>query len=73
MGIGAKLLEEGLREVDRQGLQSMLGASPHGIGLYRKHGYVEFATKEYKLWMYDGGEGLGTVKHVVMHRPATTK
>jgi ribosomal protein S18 acetylase RimI-like enzyme len=72
MGIGSILLDEGLREADRRGLQSMLGASPYGIGLYRKHGYVEFATEEHKLWEYERGEGMGAVKHVVMHRPPRT-
>ncbi|KFZ15977.1 hypothetical protein V502_05303 [Pseudogymnoascus sp. VKM F-4520 (FW-2644)] len=38
MGLGAMMLEEGLREADRRGLQSILGASPYGIGLYRRHG-----------------------------------
>ncbi|KAL5354479.1 hypothetical protein ACLOAV_000568 [Pseudogymnoascus australis] len=70
MGLGAMMLEEGLREADRRGLQSILGASPFGIGLYRRHGYVDFEAMEFKLWEYERGEGMGLEKHVVMHRPA---
>lgn len=70
MGLGAMMLEEGLREADRRGLQSILGASPFGIGLYRRHGYVDFEAMELKLWEYERGEGMGLEKHVVMHRPA---
>lgn len=70
MGLGAMMLEEGLREADRRGLQSILGASPYGIGLYRRHGYVDFEAMELKLWEYERGKGMGLAKHVVMHRPA---
>lgn len=69
MGLGAMMLEEGLREADRLGLQSILGASPFGIGLYRRHGYMDFAPMELKLWEYERGKGMGLAKHVVMHRP----
>lgn len=69
MGLGTMMLEEGLREADRRGLQSILGASPYGIGLYRRHGYVDFEAMEFKLWEYERGEGMGLAKHVVMHRP----
>ncbi len=69
-GIGSKLLEQGLREVDEAGLQCVLAASKEGLGLYRKFGFVEFETMKLKYWEYDGGEGLGIDDHVVMHRPA---
>lgn len=70
MGLGAMMLEEGLREVDRRGLQCILGASSMGIGLYRKHGYADFEVMEIKMWEYERGKGMGLVRHVVMHRPA---
>ncbi|KFY45626.1 hypothetical protein V494_00880 [Pseudogymnoascus sp. VKM F-4513 (FW-928)] len=72
MGLGARMLEDGLQEADRRGLQSILGASPYGIGLYRRHGYVDFEAMEFKLWEYERGKGMGVAKHVVMHRPAVT-
>jgi ribosomal protein S18 acetylase RimI-like enzyme len=70
MGIGTKLLEEGLREVDEAGLQAVLGASPDGEGLYKKFGFKEFEIMDIKLWEYEGGEECGIARHVVMHRPA---
>lgn len=69
-GIGALLLEDGLREADVQGLQVVLGASPEGIGLYRKYGFVDFEVMDLNLWEYEGGEGMGIARHVVMHRPS---
>ncbi|KFY25514.1 hypothetical protein V493_04607 [Pseudogymnoascus sp. VKM F-4281 (FW-2241)] len=73
MGLGSMMLEEGLREADKQGLQSVLGASPFGIGLYRRHGYVDFEAMKFKLWEYERGAGKGVAKHVVMHRPAVAR
>lgn len=64
------MLGEGLRAVDEEGLQAVLGASPEGVGLYRKFGFVETRTTEWKLWEYEGGEGMGRTKHVVMWRPS---
>ncbi len=69
-GIGKMLLEDGLKEADRLGIQAVLGASKQGLGLYRKCGFTDFETMEIDLWKYDGGEGMGTDRHVVMHRPA---
>lgn len=66
------LLEDGLREADAQGLQAVLGASPDGIGLYRKYGFVDFEVTDFNLWEYEGGEGMGVNRHVIMHRPATS-
>lgn len=71
-GIGTMLLEDGLRETDAQGLQSVLGASSAGIGLYRRYGFVEFKVIKLNLWEYEGGEGMGVEEHVIMHRPART-
>ena len=70
MGIGTKLLEEGLQEVDEAGLPAVLGASPYGEGLYKKFGFQEFEDFSVNLWEYAGGEGCGVARHVVMHRPA---
>ncbi|KFY03997.1 hypothetical protein O988_01066 [Pseudogymnoascus sp. VKM F-3808] len=72
MGLGAMMLEEGLREADSRGLQSILGASPNGIGLYRRHGYVDFKAMELNLWEYERGKGMGVLTNVIMHRPAAT-
>lgn len=69
-GVGRLLLEEGLRELDEAGLQCVLGASPEGLGLYKKHGFVEVEKRRWNLWEYEGGEGCGVVVHCIMHRPA---
>ena len=70
MGIGTKLLEEGLHQADLLGLQSVLGASPEGEGLYTRFGFKEYVVMNFKLWEYEGGEGMREARHVVMHRVA---
>jgi ribosomal protein S18 acetylase RimI-like enzyme len=72
-GIGAILFEEGLKVADEAGLQTILGASDQGIGLYKKYGCVECVVLDLKLWEYEGGEGLGVTRHVFLHRPALSK
>ncbi|KAG0652075.1 hypothetical protein D0Z07_1173 [Hyphodiscus hymeniophilus] len=72
-GIGALLIEDGLKVADEAGLQAVLGASDQGIGLYKKHGFGEDVVVDLKLWEYEGGEGLGVTRHVYMHRPAVVK
>jgi ribosomal protein S18 acetylase RimI-like enzyme len=62
-GIGNLLMQEGLKEVDRLGLQCVLGASPEGEGLYKKYGFEEVEVMELKLWEYEGGEGMGIARH----------
>ncbi|KAL2071676.1 hypothetical protein VTL71DRAFT_12911 [Oculimacula yallundae] len=69
-GIGTQLLESGLREVDKLGLQCVLAASKEGVGLYERFGFVETHRMSLRLWEYEGGEGLGEEMHVVMRRPA---
>jgi hypothetical protein len=64
------LLEHGLKEVDKNGLQCVLGASKEGFGLYKKLGWVPYETMKIKLWEYEGGEGMGVDEHVIMNRPA---
>lgn len=72
-GIGTMLLEDGLRGADEAGLQAILGASPDGISLYRRYGFVDFEVMDFKLWEYEGGDGMGIARHVIMHRPAVTR
>jgi ribosomal protein S18 acetylase RimI-like enzyme len=69
-GIGTALLEEGLGEVDRRGLQCVLAASAKGRGLYKKFGFADFEILEFNLAEYEGGEGCGYEFHAIMHRPA---
>jgi ribosomal protein S18 acetylase RimI-like enzyme len=69
-GVGTLLLEEGLGEVDRLGLQCVLAASAKGRGLYKKFGFEDFEILKFNLADYEGGEGCGTDTHVVMYRPA---
>jgi len=66
------LLEDGLREADTRALQTVLGASQAGLGLYKKHGFVVFESMSFNLWEYEGGEGMGVAQHVIMHRPVVT-
>jgi hypothetical protein len=73
IGIGTLLVEDGLRKADEAGLQTVLGASPFGIGLYRRYGFVDYETMDIKLWEYEGGKGMGTARHVIMNRPAVTQ
>ncbi|KAE9378195.1 acyl-CoA N-acyltransferase [Stipitochalara longipes BDJ] len=68
-GIGKMLIEDGLKEADRLGLQAVLGASKEGLGLYKKLGFKEVEVMEIRLWEYEGGEGRGLETHAVMHRP----
>ena len=72
-GIGALLFEEGLKRADEAGLQTVLGASSHGLGLYKKYGCVEGKVVDLKLWEYEGGEGLGVTRHVFLRRPAVSR
>lgn len=67
------LMENGLKEADELGLQTMLGASKEGKGLYKKHGFLDFETMEVRLWEYEGGEGMGLDHQVIMNRPAQRK
>jgi GNAT superfamily N-acetyltransferase len=69
-GIGAMLLEDGLKRADEASLQTVLGASPFGLGLYQKYGFVGFETRDINLWEYEGGKGCGVNRTVMMHRPA---
>lgn len=72
-GIGSQLLEEGLKEIDQLGLPCVLGASPEGETLYRRYGWEEVEVMEMRLWEYEGGEGMGLARHVVMCRPTQSK
>ncbi|KAF7954252.1 hypothetical protein EAE96_005381 [Botrytis aclada] len=68
-GIGTLLLEQGLKLADEKSLQVVLGASPWGIGLYRKYGFVDVHCMDVHLDRYEGGEGMGSTRHVIMRRP----
>ncbi|TGO86756.1 hypothetical protein BPOR_0279g00110 [Botrytis porri] len=68
-GIGTLLLEQGLKFADEKSLQVVLGASPWGIGLYRKYGFVDVHCMDVRLDRYEGGEGMGSTRHVIMRRP----
>lgn len=67
-GIGTKLLEEGLKDVDERGLQCVLGSSKEGKGVYKRFGFVEVETMVIDLEEY-GGVGMGMDEHVLMNRP----
>ena len=69
-GVGSKLLDDGLREADAAGIQTVLVASDAGEPLYRKHGFLEYKKFILDLSDYKGGEGKGLSQHIVMNRPA---
>lgn len=69
-GIGSLLLKDGLKEADEAGLQCVLGASPEGLSLYKKHGFVEVKQMSLDLSHYEGGEGRGAVRHSILYRPS---
>jgi hypothetical protein len=50
-----------------------VGASDQGLGLYKKYGCVEVDVMKTNLWEYYGGEGLGVITHVMLHRPASSR
>jgi len=72
-GIGTLLFEAFLAETDEAGLQAVLGASPEGIELYRRHGFVDFETMEIELGEYEGGKEMEAVRHVIMYRSKVAK
>ena len=70
------MLEAGLAEADSLGLQTILGASPMGEGLYRRYGFELTEVMALKLWEYEGGEDLVVgeeARHCFMHRPAVKR
>lgn len=64
MGIGSRLLEDGLRVADEAGLPTWLGASDQGLSLYLKHGFVIDEVLEVDLGKY-GCEGIETQRCMV--------
>jgi GNAT superfamily N-acetyltransferase len=70
-GVGSALLREGLKEVDRRGLQAFIEASPAGLGLYKKFGWEEMVESTVNLRDY-GGEDVDCVT-VGLVRPAGAK
>ena len=70
-GVGSALLREGLKEVDRRGWPAFIEASPFGLGLYKKFGWVETAKSTVNLKDF-GGEDVECVA-VGLVRPAGAK
>lgn len=52
------------------GIQCVTGASPEGLGLYTKHGFVVVEHMRMELSEYEGGEGKGVTEHRIMWREA---
>lgn len=57
MGVGGKLLEWGLQEADREGVECWIDASPFGLGLYKKFGWKEVSYLDVELGKWGGEEG----------------
>lgn len=55
-GAGSTLLEWGIRLADKENLPIRLSATSHGIGLYKKFGFVELMKATFDLARW-GGEG----------------
>ncbi|KAG0649107.1 hypothetical protein D0Z07_4391 [Hyphodiscus hymeniophilus] len=68
MGVGDKLLAWGLSEADRLGVECWIEASPFGLGLYKKKGWVEIEHVDVDLGRWGGEEGK-TDRLVYMVRP----
>lgn len=53
-GVGKKLLQAGLKEVDKAGLECFINASPEGKGLYSKFGWEDVTHVTVDLKEYGG-------------------
>jgi GNAT superfamily N-acetyltransferase len=69
-GAGGILLERMMEEVDREGLPAYLESSEMGKPLYKRFGFEEVRTTEFKLEKYGGH---GSEKNTVMLRAARPK
>ncbi|KAH8809314.1 putative GNAT family acetyltransferase [Xylogone sp. PMI_703] len=67
LGLGSKLLRQGLDEADKASLSSWLEATARGLPVYRKFGYEGVDKLELDLTRY-GGDGMWT--NTCMLRPA---
>ena len=74
MGVGGKLLEWGLAEADREGVECWIDASPFGLGLYKKHGWKEVGYLDADLtkWGLEEGTPLHRMVHLV-RQPKSSK
>lgn len=66
-GLGAMLLENGLRRADELGLRAYLESSPKGKGLYAKWGFEEVGVMDFDAREWGRDEN---VVHTLMIRPA---
>lgn len=57
LGIGGKLLDWGLKEADKEGLECWIDSSPFGLGLYKKHGWEEVGYLDIDLGRWGGEQG----------------
>lgn len=57
MGIGGKLLEWGLQQADREGVECWIDSSPFGLGLYKKFGWKEVGYLDIELGKWGGEQG----------------
>lgn len=72
LGLGRRLLEEILALADRDGKRAYIEASPEGLGLYRKLGWVDVDEIPFDLSHF-GGEGLDPTAVLIRQpRPVST-
>lgn len=61
MGIGALLVAHGLELVDKHNVKTYVQASPAGLGLYLKYGWIEVEELIFDLSPYGGPTEVKTV------------
>jgi GNAT superfamily N-acetyltransferase len=72
MGVGHELLRWGLAKADEEQVECWIDASPAGLGLYKKFGWVEVGHLDLDLKDWRGGESkVSRTVHLV--RPPTAK
>jgi len=68
LGLGAALLAPVLARADAEGRRAYIEASAKGVGLYRKFGWRECDEISVDLGRFEGFEGVGVVRSVLMMR-----
>ena len=69
-GLGARMLQDGLKIADEMGVEAYLESSPKGKGLYAKHGFEEKGYMKFDAREYGFDRD---VPHCLMVRPAKAK
>lgn len=68
-GLGGRLVEWGVKKADELGLPAYTDATPEGLGLYLKHGFLERDRVTVELEQYGGRKG-DVSSYALLYRPA---